>query len=104
MGEEIKALCTQNRTSIKAIERELGFGNGSIRRWDTNAPSYDKIEKVAKHFNVSVSYLLGEQEKPTLSGELSDARKQLDAALDDMSDEELQFLMSKIKAIKEMRE
>ena len=106
MDAEIKELCSQNNTSIKALERELGFGNGSIRRWDTNAPAYDKIEKVAKYFDVSVSYLLGEEkEKPTLSGEqISDARKQLYAALDDMSDEELLFLMSKIKAIKEMRE
>ena len=41
---------------------------------------------------------------PTLSGEPSDVRKLFDAAIDDMSDEELLFLMSKIKAIKEMRE
>lgn len=105
MVAEIKALCAQNNTSIKALERELGFGNGSIRRWDTNAPAYDKIEKVAKYFNVSASYLLGEEkEKHTLSGEqISEARRQLYAALDDMTDEELLFLMSKIKAIKEMR-
>lgn len=175
MVSKIRELCKQNNTSVKALEEELGFGNGAIRRWDTNAPSYDRIEKVAnrfnvpvsffletsapytedkttlverirflcsergvsfnqfekesgvgrgtaakwdtnspsiekvskaaEYFNVSVSYLLGEEkEKPTLSGEqISDARKQLDVALDDMSDEELLFLMSKIKAIKDMR-
>lgn len=81
--------------------------SGSITAWKNGTlPRNATISKIAEYFNVSVSYLLGEEkEKPTLSGEqISEARKQLYAALDDMSDEELLFLMSKIKAIKEMRE
>jgi transcriptional regulator with XRE-family HTH domain len=45
-----------------------------------------------------------EQEKPTRSGELSDIRKQFIDAIDDMSAEELLFLLSKAKVIKDMRE
>ena len=80
--------------------------SGSITAWKNGTlPRNATISKIAEYFNVSVSYLLGEEkEKPTMTGEqISDARKQLDAALDDMSDEELLFLMSKIKAIKDMR-
>ena len=101
---KLRVLCEERGVSFNQFEKESGVGRGTAARWDTNSPSIEKVSKAAEYFNVSVSYLLGEQEKPTLSGELSDARKQLDAALDDMSDEELLFLMSKIKAIKEMRE
>lgn len=61
--EQIKKLCSDNNTSVKALEKELGFGNGTIRRWDTNAPSFDKIVMVANRFNVPVSYLTGEETK-----------------------------------------
>ena len=71
----IKDLCAQRKTSIKALERELGLGNGTIRRWDDSSPSYDKMQRVADYFSVSVDYLLGneeQKEKPTAeSGELS---------------------------------
>lgn len=58
MVEQIKQLCIENKTSIKALERELNFGNGTIRRWDDIKPSYDRISKVAEYFNVPVSRIL----------------------------------------------
>lgn len=63
MVEQIKQLCVKNGTSIKALEKELGFGNGTIRRWDTSKPSIDKILKVAEKFSVSASYLTGEEQQ-----------------------------------------
>lgn len=101
----LRELCAEKGVSFNQFEIASGVGRGTAAKWDTNSPSIEKVSKAAEYFNVSVSYLLGEEkEKPTLSGkQISDARKQLDAALDDMSDEELLFLMSKIKAIKEMR-
>ena len=72
MVEQIKKLCSDNKTSIKALEKELGFGNGTIRRWDTNAPSVEKIILVANKFNVPVSLITWneeQKEKPTLQTE-----------------------------------
>ena len=57
MVERIRNLCTERRTSIKALEKELGFGNGTIRRWDDNAPSFDRISLVANYFNVPVTFI-----------------------------------------------
>ncbi len=74
MVEEIKNLCKKNGTSIKALERELGFGNGTIRRWDDSAPSFDKIQKVCEYFNCSILELTGEveqKEKPAQESGLS---------------------------------
>jgi SOS-response transcriptional repressor LexA len=60
--------------SCNAVEKELGFGNGAIRRWDMNSPSVDKIIKLSNLLDVSVDYLLfgstSKQKNPThLSGE-----------------------------------
>jgi len=40
------------------MERELGFGNGTIRRWEGSSPSVDKVQKVSEYLGVSVEYLL----------------------------------------------
>ncbi|MCT0052095.1 helix-turn-helix domain-containing protein [Lactococcus lactis] len=65
--EKIKELAAQKHTSIRKIEERLGYGNGTIRRWNKNKPNYDKIQAVAKYFNVSVDYLLGnDDEEPEL--------------------------------------
>lgn len=55
----IKELCTRNGTSIKAVEDACGLSNASIRRWDDSWPSIDKVLAVARHFGVSLEYLLG---------------------------------------------
>lgn len=60
--EKIKELAAQKNISIRQLEEHLGYGNGTIRRWNKNKPNYDKIQAVAKYFNVSVDYLLGNEE------------------------------------------
>jgi transcriptional regulator with XRE-family HTH domain len=65
MVERIKELCSDNNTSIKALEKELGFGNGTIRRWDKNAPSVERIAMVANRFGVSMAYLMGDTDDPS---------------------------------------
>lgn len=51
--------------SLQSLEKELNLGNGTIARWDNNAPSIDKLTLVAEKLNVSVDYLLGEEENST---------------------------------------
>ena len=65
MVERIKNLCSNNKTSIKSLERELGFGNGTIRRWNENTPSIERIVAVANYFNVPVAYLTGDVDDPS---------------------------------------
>lgn len=63
MVDRIRSLCKENGTSIKQLEKELGFGNGIIARWSKSKPNYDRLLKVAERFNVSVEYLLGDEEQ-----------------------------------------
>lgn len=44
--------------SCSAVERKLGFGNGAIRRFDTNSPSIEKIKLLSDFLNVSLEWLV----------------------------------------------
>lgn len=57
--KRIELLCDEHGTTFAGVERDCGLSNGSIRRWDTNTPSTDKLQKVADYFNVSLDYLQG---------------------------------------------
>ena len=83
--------------SLYALEKELGFGNGCIARWDKNYPSVDKIVLVANKLEVSTDYLLFGV-KTTLSEE----EKQLVSLISQLTDEKkkelssfIQYLVSK---------
>lgn len=56
--ERIQTLCSSKDTTLIGLEREIGLGRGTIRNWDKNSPSVDKLQKVAQYFNVSTDYLL----------------------------------------------
>lgn len=56
--ERVRSLAEKNGHTIASVERELGFGQGSIRNWNKAAPSADKLYKVAKLFNMSMEYIL----------------------------------------------
>ncbi len=57
------------------LDAELGFGNGTIGKWDRYAPSSDKLQKVANYFEVSTDYLLGRESEDT--DEIMELREQL---------------------------
>lgn len=61
LKERIKALANHRGLGLPKLEAELGFGNGTIVKWDKSSPSVDKLQKVADYFDVSVDYLLGRE-------------------------------------------
>jgi len=61
MLEKIQKLCEGNNITIAALERTLGLGNGTIKKWGKTAPSGDRLAKVADYFNVTTDYLLGRE-------------------------------------------
>ena len=56
--KKIESLCSKNNISITALEKKLGFGNGTIRSWGQCSPTVDKLKKVADYFGVSIEYFL----------------------------------------------
>lgn len=62
--EKILKLAEKNSISVSCLEKTLGFGNGTIKKWGESSPSVDKLKKVADYFGVSIEYFLeqgGEQ-------------------------------------------
>lgn len=62
MVRKIEELCKKNNLSIASLEKELGFGNGTIRKWEKANPSISKVLSVAKRLNVPIGFLTGEIE------------------------------------------
>ena len=67
--ERIKEKCKEQNTSMNALEKLLGFGNGSIRLWNKKIPGSDKVILVAKQLNVSIDWLLTGKEASDLTQE-----------------------------------
>ena len=65
MYEQILILCGKAGISIARLERDAGFGNGTIRRWKTANASVENVKRVAEYFGVSVDSLLTQQNATT---------------------------------------
>ena len=59
LKDNVFRLIEEKGLSVRKVERDLGFGYGTLQAWDKHMPSVDKVEKVAKYFGVTVDYLLG---------------------------------------------
>lgn len=55
---KISNLCRNRGISIARLEREMGFGNATIRGWVTSSPTVEKLKAVADYFGVTVDELL----------------------------------------------
>lgn len=60
MVERIRELCEEQGKTLFSLEKECGFGNGTINKWDKNSPSVSRAWAVAKALNTTISYLIGE--------------------------------------------
>ncbi len=56
--ETIKNLCKQHSIAVTALEKELGFGRGSIGKLRNGQTSAERLQRIADYFNVSVDYLM----------------------------------------------
>lgn len=59
--ERIKTICNERGLSMYRIEKDCGFGNGSIMKWERSSPKVENVIKLADYFGISVDYLLGRE-------------------------------------------
>lgn len=111
MLAKIKALCKEKKTSISKLEKQLGFGNGVIGRWDKSVPSYERLAAVANALDVPVSYLTGETDDPSAGIKkdpipkdevVGSAKQKLLDALDGLSDSQIEKLIGIIEEAKKL--
>ena len=112
MLDKIKTLCKEKKTSISKLEKQLGFGNGVIGRWDKSVPSYERLAAVANALDVPVSYLTGETDDPSAGIKkdpipkdeaVSPAAQEILDFLDSASGEELADAIKYIRYLKSQR-
>lgn len=60
--ERIETLRKERGISQGALEKKLGFSNGSICKWRTSMPTHQRLQKLAGFFEVSVDYLVTGEE------------------------------------------
>lgn len=56
--EQIRDAAKVRGYSINRLEQELGFARSSINKFNKNAPSADKLQKIAETLGVTVDYLM----------------------------------------------
>lgn len=99
MVERILALIKQKGVSVSAVEKQLGFGNGAIKRFSTNSPSIDKIIVLSNFLNVSVEYILfGKETKEFLSEDVN----QLIKYYNSLNDMEKGIVLGKAETLAEL--
>lgn len=56
--ERIKELCNKKGIAQTALEKELGFGRGSIGKLRNGNTTVERLQKIADYFGVTVGYLM----------------------------------------------
>lgn len=62
--DRIVELAKAKKISLPKLEEALGFGNGTIVKWDNASPRLDGLSAVADYFDVSLDYLAGRTDNP----------------------------------------
>ncbi len=99
MVETIRRLCKEQGKSLFSLEQQCGLGNGSINKWDRSSPSVAKVKVVADALGVSMSYLIGEQEKkptPVSEDGLDEQDRQLVELMKKLSADQKAFLLAQL--------
>ena len=88
------SMCNRVGKTPSAVALEIGLSKPTVNRWKNGGmPTDATISKIARYFDVSVSYMLGKEEKkPTTENDsgISKVKADLINKVMQMSDEELQ--------------
>lgn len=113
--ERIKQLAYRKGVSIKQLERDLGFAENSVKKWNVSMPNSASLIKLADYFGVSVDYLLGREaagQDPDRPDSYDEIRAELDAlrrnpelrvllsASADLTQEDIAFVTAMAKRMK----
>ncbi len=85
--DRIQTLCHENKTNFAQLERVLGFGNGTLHKWESATPGIDKVQAIADYFHISMEELLGRG-----IYKYSDEAKKIAAQFDELPEEKKNLL------------
>lgn len=101
--ERLLLLCKEKKTNITAVLKQLGQSTSKGTAWRNGTiPNGDLLVMLAKHFHVSVDYLLGltNIKTPHEIGEPQDHKdSQLIQLIGQLTPEQKQFLIAQMKTM-----
>ena len=59
--DNVKLLCCERGISVWRLERDLGFSNRSVSKWNESDPGIRKVQKVADYLGVPIEKLLEDE-------------------------------------------
>jgi len=62
LTDRIRDLAAARGESLASVEKKVGIGNGTIRKWDVSSPSVAIVKKVADFLSTTVDYLITGEE------------------------------------------
>jgi transcriptional regulator with XRE-family HTH domain len=97
IGERITQLRKQFNLSQEVLAKKIGVSRTIIGNYErnTNTPSIEVLIKIAKTFNVTIDYLIGEGEMSSYDKEVMKRIEDIDK-LDSSTKEHLYFLVDNI--------
>ena len=87
----IADLCKKNKIAVTALEKELGFGRGSIGKLRNGNTTIERLQKIANFFGVTVDYLTSDSESSSqelTSKDMKDITKDVESIMQKLSDKE----------------
>lgn len=101
----LKILRDENKISQQKLAKEIGVSRSTIAMWETGGsqPDNENLLALAKYFKVSVDYLLGNKNKPTLDEQLEGVEFALFGEIHDLTDAEKEDILSYVKFKKSQR-
>lgn len=61
--DAVKNLSEKKNISIYRLEKDLGFPNGAVSKWNKQIPNAVRLQEVADYLGVTSSYILNEARK-----------------------------------------
>ena len=109
LGNILKDLRLKNHLTCKQVADFCGVSEVGAWQWENNiyTPRYDKLKKLAELFNVSIDYLLGVTDNPTIEkkkasdGELKNNEFLIafDAYSNELTDDDKKLILSITKEL-----
>nr|DAK32443.1 MAG TPA: repressor protein [Caudoviricetes sp.] len=65
--ERIKELANKQGLSINALEEKLGYSRNTLYSLKKQKASTERMQEIADYLNVSLDYLLGRTDNPTIA-------------------------------------
>lgn len=81
--------------SCSSVEKALGFGNGSIRRWKQSFPSINKLYALSNFLSIPICELLNE----SMFSTLSEVEQKFLKAFSQLNEDNQDIIVGKIKEL-----